>query len=159
YNSARRKVTKPPQDGKAVKDLNDQQTKNLRRLCKMVRAWRNKHGEEMGGYSIDSLAFIFLKSTSKNHENDYRHLHRLRRDSFKYLSEIPDQDHYKAPGSNQNVKFKKKFQKKAKEAYELCLNAIKAEGSSNQNDKWKKVYGRPFPSAKAVEESVEKASA
>jgi hypothetical protein len=57
------------------------------------------------------------------------------------------------------VKVKKKFQKKAKEAYELCLNAIKAEGSSNQNDKWKKVYGRPFPSVKAVEESVEKASA
>lgn len=159
YNGGSWKVTKPRQEMKAVKDLNDQKNKNLRLLCKMVRAWRNKHGVAMGGLLIDTLTFNFLKSTSEYDDKGYIYFDWLSRDFFKYLSELPDQDHYKAPGSNQNVKVKKKFQKKAKEAYELCLNAIKAEGSSNQNDKWKKVYGRPFPSEKTVEESVEKASA
>lgn len=157
YNGGSWKVTKPRQEMKAVKDLNDQKNKNLRLLCKMARAWRNKHGVVMGGLLIDTLAFNFLKSTSEYDDKGYIYYDWLSRDFFKYLSELPDQDHYKAPGSNQNVKVKKKFQRKAKEAYELCLNAIKAEGSSNQNDKWKKVYGRPFPTAKVLEDSVSKA--
>lgn len=71
------------------------------------------------------------------------------------MSELPDQDHYKALGSGQNVKVKKKFQRKANKAYELCLTAIKAGDSDSANEKWKKVFGRPFPSkAKKVEEAA-----
>ena len=40
---------------------------------------------------------------------------------------------------------KKQFQKKAKKAYQLCLEAIEAADSDSVNDKWKKVYGRSFP--------------
>jgi hypothetical protein len=69
----------------------------------------------------------------------------MSRDFFKYLSELPKQDRYSAPGSNQHVKVKKAFQRKAKKAYDLCLDAIAAENSDSVNDKWKKVYGRPFP--------------
>ena len=158
YNGGDWKTTKPRQEMKAVKDLNYEKNKNLRLLCKMIRAWRNKHGVVMGGLLIDTLAFNFMKSTTEFDDKGYIYFDWLSRDFFKYISELPDQDHYKAPGSNQNVKVKKKFQNKAKEAYELCLAAIKAEGNSNLNDKWKKVYGRNFPSTKAVEESVEKAS-
>lgn len=43
------------------------------------------------------------------------------------------------------MKVKQKFQKKAQKAYDLCLKAIEAEKTDNVNDKWKKVYGRPFP--------------
>ncbi|MAX56916.1 MAG: nucleotidyltransferase [Alcanivoracaceae bacterium] len=158
YNGGSWKVTKPRQEMKAVKDLNDEKNKNVRLLCKMIRAWRNKHGVVMGGLLIDTLAFNFMKSTTEFDDKGYIYFDWLSRDFFKYISELPDREHYKAPGSNQNVKVKKKFQKRAKEAYELCLAAIKAEGNSNANDKWKKVYGRNFPSAKAVEESIEKAS-
>src|SRR5690606_4184284 len=77
-----------------------------------------------------------------------------RRDFFKYLSEEPDQSEYAAPGSRQRVRVKKKFQRKAKKAYQLCLDAIAAEKQKNVNDKWRKVYGRPFPAAKeAVSEA------
>jgi len=79
----------------------------------------------------------------------------MSRDFFKYLSELPKQDYYSAPGSGQRVKVKKKFQAKAKKAYNLCLDAIKAEKKKNVNAKWKKVYGRPFPAAK---EEIEEAS-
>ncbi|MBD2791368.1 nucleotidyltransferase [Xenorhabdus sp. 42] len=157
YNGGSWKVTKPRQEMQAIKDLNDEKNKNLRLLCKMIRAWRNKHGVAMGGLLIDTLAFNFMKSTTEYDDKGYICFDWLSRDFFKYISELPAQDHYKAPGSNQNVKVKKKFQKKAKEAYELCLAAINAEGNSNVNDKWKKVYGRHFPSIKIVEESVSKA--
>ena len=157
YNGGSWKVTKPRQEMKAVKDLNEQKNKNLRLLCKMARAWRNKHGVAMGGLLIDTLAFNFLKSTTEYDDKGYVYFDWLSRDFFKYLSELPDQDHYKAPGSNQNVKVKKKFQKKAKDAYELCLAAIKAEGNGNVNAKWKMVYGRHFPASIVVEESVSKA--
>jgi len=35
----------------------------------------------------------------------------------------------------------------SEKTYNLCFSAIEAEGQSNVNEKWKAVYGRPFPSA------------
>jgi hypothetical protein len=64
-----------------------------------------------------------------------------------------------ALGSGQRVKVKQKFQEKAKKAYDLCLKAIDAEKTDGVNDKWKKVYGRPFPARlKEATESSTKAA-
>lgn len=155
YNNGNWKITKPRQEMKAIKDLNNEKNQNLRLLCKMIRAWKNKHGVLMGGLLIDTLAFNFLKSTTYYDDKGLIYFDWLSRDFFKYLSELPNQDHYKAPGSNQNVKVKKKFKKVAKEAYDLCLEAINAEGKSSVNDKWKKVYGRNFPSNNLIKESMD----
>jgi len=147
YNGGSWKVTKPRQEIAAMKEFVDQKNKNLRRLCKMARAWKNKHGVAMGGLLIDTLAYNFLKSTSEYDNKSFMYYDLMSRDFFKYLMEQPNQDHYKALGSGQNVKVKKKFQKKAKKAYELCLKAIDAEKESGANKKWKKIFGRPFPAA------------
>lgn len=40
-------------------------SKNLRHLCKMARAWKNKNGVNMGGLLIDTLAYRFLSSTNE----------------------------------------------------------------------------------------------
>ncbi|MGE3320527.1 MAG: hypothetical protein AB7I18_14655 [Candidatus Berkiella sp.] len=111
----------------------------------MARAWKNKHGVGMGGLLIDTLAHNFLKSTTDYDEKSFFWYDFMSRDFFKYLMDQPDQEHYKALGSNQNVRVKKKFQKKAKKAYDLCLLAIGDGDSDSAHDKWKKVYGRPFP--------------
>ncbi|PTB93280.1 nucleotidyltransferase, partial [Marinobacter sp. Z-F4-2] len=71
YNGGSWKVTKPRQEMKAVKDLNDEKNKNVRLLCKMIRAWRNKHGVVMGGLLIDTLAFNFMKSTTEFDDKGY----------------------------------------------------------------------------------------
>lgn len=148
-NGSSWKITKPKEEMQAVADLDKSKNSNLRRLCKMARAWKNKHGVGMGGLLIDTLAYNFLKSTTDYDDKSYLYYDWLSRDFFKYLADEPDKDRYAAPGSGQHVKVKKKFQRKAKKAYELCLDAIKAENQNNVNDKWRKVYGRPFPSAKA----------
>lgn len=154
------KVTKPREEMAAISELDSEKNYNLKRLCKMARAWKNKHGVGMGGLLIDTLAYNFLASTTDYDDKSYLYYDRMSRDFFKYLSELPKQDYYIAPGSGQRVKVKKKFQAKAKNAYNLCLDAIKAEKQKNVNAKWKKVYGRPFPAAKekVAEDSGQKAA-
>ncbi len=150
-NGGEWKVTKPREEMNAVAELDTEKNSNLRRLCKMARSWRNKHGVGMGGLLIDTLAYNFLKSTNEYDAKSFLNYDELSRDFFKYLSELPKQDRYNAPGSNQHVKVKKPFQRKAKKAYDLCLKAIDAE----VNDKWKKVFGRPFPAnVKLAKESA-----
>lgn len=139
------KVTKPREEMNAVAIQDAAKNFNLRRLCKMARAWKNKHGVGMGGLLIDTLAYNFLNSTSEYDNKSYLYYDYLSRDFFQYLSELPIQSEYAAPGSRQRVKVKKKFQRRAKKAYELCLKAIEAENQNNVCDKWKAIYGRPFP--------------
>lgn len=150
YNGGCWKITKPRQEIAAMKEFVDQKNKNLRKLCKMARAWKNKFAIGMGGLLIDTLAYNFLKSTDYYDDKSYSFYDWLSRDFFKYLMEQPNQDHYQALGSGQDVKVKKKFQKQAKKAYEACLAAIEADGTDAAYSKWKKVYGKSFPSKPAV---------
>lgn len=145
YNGGKWKITKPREEISELADANKKNNRNLRRLCKMARAWKNKHGVGMGGLLIDTLAYNFLNSTTEYDDNSYSYYDWMNRDFFEYLSGLPDQEYFAAVGSRQRVKVKKKFQKKAKKAHELCKNAIDAEGTAGVNDKWKKVFGRPFP--------------
>ena len=145
-----------PREEMAEVDERDGDTNgNLRDLCKMARAWRNKHGLQMGGLLIDTLAYQFLGNTSDYDDTSYSSHDQMVLDFFTYLSEEPtDKSHYKAPGSGQNVRIKKRFQKKAKKAVGLCQAAIEAAGQVNCNDKWRKVFGRPFPQAATVSKSA-----
>ncbi|UTW45983.1 nucleotidyltransferase [bacterium SCSIO 12696] len=147
YNGGSWKPTKPREEIRAMKEFVDQKNKNLRRLCKIVRAWKNKHGVAMGGLLIDTLSYNFLRGTSEYDNKGVSSYADMSRDFFKYLMDQPVQSHYKALGSGQNVRVKKKFQRKAKKAYELCLKAIESGDSKSANDKWKKVFGQPFPAA------------
>lgn len=158
YNGGSWKKTKPRQEIAAMKEFVEQKNKNLRRLCKMARAWKNKHGVVMGGLLIDTLVYNFLKSTAKFDDKSFLYYDWLSRDFFKYLMDLPIQDHFKALGSGQNVKVKKRFKKKAEKAYELCLKAIDTERGVNVNRKWKKVFGRPFPDAVQITEEAKMGS-
>jgi len=144
-NGGKWKITKPREEMKAVSDLDTCKNSNLKRLCKMTRAWKNKHGVGIGGLLIDTLSYNFMDSTCDYDTKSFLYYDYLSRDFFKYLSELPEQDRYAAPGSGQHVKVKKAFQRKAKKAHRLCLDAIESEQNKGVNDKWKKVYGRPFP--------------
>lgn len=160
YNGGSWKVTKPREEIAAMSESNSEKNQNLRRLCKMARAWKNKHGQAMGGLLIDTLAYNFLKSTAEYDEKSFLYYGYMSRDFFLYLSEQSDQEYYAALGSGQRVKVKKKFQKKAKRAYELALKAIAAAGTDEENEKWRKIYGRGFPAAaKTVEKADSSARA
>jgi hypothetical protein len=150
YNGGAWKITKPRDEINAISEFDTQKNRNLRRLCKMIRAWKNKHGVGMGGLLIDTMAHNFLKSTSDYDEKSYLYYDWMSRDFFKWLSERPDQAYFSALGSGQRVRVKDKFQKPAFAAYEMCVSAIAASGSDSEQEKWRKVFGRCYPKRVAV---------
>lgn len=145
YNGGSWKITKPREEIAAMTEFIGEKNKNLRRLCKIARAWKNKHGVGMGGLLIDTLAHNFLRDTKDYDDKSYLYYDWMSRDFFKYLSELPRQDYYAALGSGQRVRVKSIFQKPAKKAYDLALKAIEAAGKDNESAKWQKIYGKDFP--------------
>jgi hypothetical protein len=154
YDGGKWKTAKPHEEIAAMKEFDEQKNRNLRRLCKMARAWKNKHGVVMGGLLIDTLAFNFLGSNSDYDNKSYASYDELCRNFFAYLKDQPDQDHYKALGSNQNVDVKKKFQGKATKAYNLCVKAIESDTDKRAYGRWKKVFGKSFPTYPEVPAEV-----
>lgn len=152
-------TTMPREEMSAVSEMDDATNGNLRDLCKMARAWRNKHGLKMSGLLVDTLAYQFFGSTNNYDTTSYASHDKMVLDFFSYLANEPaDKSHYKAPGSGQNVRIKKRFQKKAKKAIGLCQVAIDAGGQAGCNAKWRKVFGRPFPLVESVAKSVSEAA-
>ena len=145
YNGGAWKVTKPRAEMEAVAVIDVAKNRNMRRLSRMIRAWKNKHGVEMGGLLIDTLVYKFLDSTSDYDEISFSSHDRMVRDFFDYIVDLPHQDYYLAPGSRQRVRVKKRFRNNARKAYNLCLKAIEAQGKSSAHKKWKNVFGRNFP--------------
>lgn len=139
------KITKPQAELDEMRAANERKNRNLRRLCKMVRAWKNKHGVAMGGLLIDSLAYNFLESTDEYDGKSYLYYDYMCRDLFKFLADQPKQSEYAALGSRQRVRVKKRFERKAKKAYDLCLKAIDASGQANERQKWRDVFGNSYP--------------
>ena len=154
------RTTKPREEMEEMSKIDVAKNANLKRLCKMARAWKNKHGLGIGGLLIDTLAYNFLSKTDAYNTRSYSYYDWMSRDFFEYLGQLPDQDYYAAPGSGQRVRVKKKFQRRARKAHRLSLEAIEAEKTVGVNAKWKKIYGRPFPAnTEVVEESFAAKSA
>lgn len=125
YNEGSWKITKPKKEILAMKDFTENKNKNLRNLCRMARAWKNKQGVQIGGLLIDTLVYNFLKQTSNFDDKSFGSYDEMSRDFFDYLRKQPkDQKEYSALGSNQRVKVKRSFTHKAKKAYNLAVKAI-----------------------------------
>lgn len=147
------KITKPQAELDEMRAANERKNRNLRRLCKMARAWKNKHGVAMGGLLIDTLAYNFLESTDEYDEKSYLYYDYMCRDFFKFLADQPKQSEYAALGSRQRVRVKKRFERKAKKAHELCLKAIEASGQANERQKWRDVFGNGYPAPTSKSET------
>lgn len=141
------KVTKPRAEISAIKTMNDQCNKNLKRLSRMVRNWRDHNNINMGGLLIDTLCYNFIKDYVYK-DRSYFYYDYFTRDFFQYLSEQNvNQDYWLAPGSNQYVFKKDNFVYKARQAYLSAVEAIQFEQENNEssaNQKWRDIYGNRF---------------
>lgn len=74
----------------------------------------------------------------------------MTRDFFEYLKNCDEnQNYWLSPGANQYVWRKDKFEYKAKQCYNISLEAIEYEGKNQErsaNQKWREIYGTKFPS-------------
>lgn len=142
------KVTYPREEIAAMNELNRSTNKNLKRLCRMARAWKDKNSVPISGILIDTLAYKFIKDWTFQ-DRSYHYYGYMSRDFFEYLKNLnTSTEFWYAPGSNRRVYKSKNFQIKAKQSYELALQAIDYEEknmSSSGKSKWREIYGSKFP--------------
>lgn len=142
------KITKPKQEQEEMKTTNKDKNDNLRKLCKMLRAWKNANGVVMCGLLTDTLAYNYISSTKDYDDKSYGSYDSLSKKFFEFLKNEPKKDYYLALGSKQHVKVKHSFKKKAKEAFEISTKAYNETDNDEKQQKWKQLYGKNFPSVK-----------
>lgn len=143
------KKTDPKKEIEAMNSLNNLANKNLKRLCRMARAWKENCNVPMSGILIDTLAYKFITGWA-NKDKSFLYYDFMSRDFFEYLMNISDTTSYwLAPGSNRYVYKSGNFQSKAKKAYEKSLEAIEYDGKEmpyTMKKCWREIYGNKFPS-------------
>lgn len=110
-------------------------------------------GLQMGGLLIDTLANNFFQNTDSYNESPIADSGYMLRDFFSFLCQEQNKDYYLALGSNQHVKVPQRFQYRAKQAYESCLDAVDAEGKVSANSEWRGILGVTVPTAKSSKAS------
>ena len=59
------KPIKPRKEIDAVKLMDEQSRGTLRKVCRLARAWKNKHAVKMNGLLIDTLAYSYLDDNKR----------------------------------------------------------------------------------------------
>ena len=140
------KVTDPKAEINAMNSMNESCNHNLKRLCRMARAWRDNN-VPISGILIDILAYNFM-SNRQYRDKSYLYYDYMSRDFFKYLSERnKEQTLWKAMGSGRFISRTGSFEGKALVAYNLALEAISKEKDYpySAKTKWREIYGSKFP--------------
>jgi hypothetical protein len=143
----------PRAEIREVNTANQTSNRNLKRICKMLRAWKNKHGAPMNGMLIDTLAYKFFAQNKEYDSKSYSSYPTLVKDVFVFLSNLEKKDYWLAPGSRSRVYSKGNFQRKAKKAAEKCLEALDEIEEEKRAKIWRSVFGSRFPNIQAVTES------
>jgi hypothetical protein len=142
------KITNPRAEINAIREANNKWNKNLKRLCRMAKAWKDEWSLQIGGLLIDSLAYNFM-SQSEYKDKSFLYYDYITRDFFEYLkNQSKDQEYWLAPGSEQYVWKKDDFYYKALQCYNLSLEAIEYEEQNKDwsaSQTWKQIYGNKFP--------------
>ncbi len=141
------KTTNPKPEIEEIRKTNDAFNGNLKNLCRMARAWKDKWTVPMGGLLIDTLAYQFLKTWT--HRNDsYIYYDWMTRDFFEYLkNQDENKTYWLAVGSGQYVYKKGDFQYKALRCFNIAKEAIDYEERDmpySADGKWMDIYGNKF---------------
>ena len=141
------KITDPRAEIDAIRIRDNATNHNLKRLCKMARAWKEKSEVDISGILIDILAYRFIGEWEYK-DKSYLYYDFMTRDFMKYLSEISkEQYQWQAMGSGRYIYCSGRFQNKAKVAYDTAVEAINKEKDYpwTAQNKWREIYGTRFP--------------
>ena len=145
------KVTNPRAEISSINIWNSICNHNLKRLCRMMRVWRDANNVDISGILIDILCYSFLTSWEYK-DKSFLYYDWMTRDCLKYISEQPTTQYkWKVMGSGRYITCFGSFQNNAKQSYEIALDAIKYEKDYpySANEKWRDIYGTSFPYAQS----------
>ena len=118
------KTSNPRAETAAIKNRNDATNGNLKRLCRMMRAWKDKWTVPMGGLLIDTLAYAFI-NTWESRDKSFLYYDWMSRDFFKYMADGDRKTNtWRAPGSMRAVSRGGLFEYKARQCENLAKEAI-----------------------------------
>ena len=146
HNGGSWKKTNPKIEIAAINSMNSSTNRNLKRLCRMLRTWKDKWSIPMSGLLIDTLAYRFIENWTYK-DKSYIYYDFMTRDFFEYLSKFTNTSYCHAPGSNDLVFVGGNYSKKASSCYELTQEAISKEKDypATAKSKWREIYGSKFP--------------
>lgn len=144
-NGGKWKKCDPRSEISSFRELNSDRKGHLRKLAKMIRAWREKNEIKISGFLIDTLCYNFFFNNEQYDDKSYRSYDELVRDFFLFLENEGEREFYYAPGSNSKIRVKDQFSKLAKSCREICDKAIENEDFNAKMKEWKKIFGRRFP--------------
>lgn len=143
------RTTDPIPEINAINSGDTLTNNNLKRLCKMARAWKNYCNVPIKGLLIDTLAYRFLTNWSSK-DKSYLYYDWMSRDFLEYLrDQTKDQTTWYAVGSGRAIYNFSDFRYKAKVAYNKSVEAIKLESDNlswSAKQKWREIYGTRYPS-------------
>lgn len=122
-----------------------------RRLCKIMRAWKNTSGLAMSGLLMDTLAYNFLNTNTGYRTAGLSLFDIVARDFFAFLKDQSKQEYYVAFGNNQRVYVKHPFRAKARNAWKQADDAIAEEDETKRNDIWRNIFGNVFPKGESMD--------
>ena len=128
---------------------NNETNKNLKKLCRMVRAWKENKTVLMSGILIDSIVYNFMFSYQYAKE-PFIYYDWISRDFFKYVYDNADKRYWDKPGGTGTVERKYYIKDDAKFAYDKACEAIE-DGENGfsfcWHNEWREIYGSRFPNA------------
>ncbi|MGI2002245.1 SMODS domain-containing nucleotidyltransferase [Shewanella frigidimarina] len=142
---------------RAFRELNNERKDNLRKLAKMVRAWKARNDIQMSGFLIDTLCYNFFKNNTQYDNASFGNFDEMVRYFFQYLTKEPKKAFYYAFGSNTQVGVKKTFQADAQTALDNANEAIEARKNGYEdkcNQRYKAIFGTKFPNREAKQASA-----
>lgn len=142
------KVSNPRAEIAAIKKRNDETNKNLKRLCRMMRCWKDRQAVPMGGLLIDTLAYSFINTWGER-EKSFLYYDWMCRDFFKFMADGDRNiQSWRAPGSQRSVTRDGLFEYKARVAENMAKEAIQYETNGHHPSakaKWREILGPSFP--------------
>lgn len=140
------KSMNPVLEMKCFNGRNSMTKGNLKKLCRMARAWKNEHQVLMSGILIDTTAYRFMQNYEYA-ENSYTYFDWMSRDYFKYLYDNAEKIFWDKPGEGY-IKRKYSIKNDAKFAYEKACEAIEDAQKGYDycwHSEWREIYGSKFP--------------
>lgn len=130
---------------------------NLRKLCRMVKVWKQNYDVKIKDVLIDTLVYEFLLSSKKTYDS-YAHFDVMCFDFFKYLkNQESSKTVWDSIGCDEKIHNSDNFRYKAVVAYFKIEQAIKL-GLSNKKyasiQKWREVFGYKFPETVPLDDQI-----
>lgn len=120
---------------------------NLKRLCRMLRAWKDKHTVLMSGILLDTTVYRFLQSYEYA-DKPFSFYDWIVRDYFRFLLDNADQTYWGKPGETGFVKREYSIRADADYAYNKALEAISDYDNGYAycwHQDWRDIFGSKFP--------------